>query len=206
MRSTGGFWDAENQQNPLTPGERELPIPITVRPASPHREEKLGFCSNSDEAFAREPIIMPRTSSLDPCGGVWQRKCYEIWLSRFACVSDRKSETRESFSKPEFVVVDLWTIWMDERLGRPFWGAFCLSACEPAIRKQVILSMAWLGRNGTGSFAQLKWRSGHSSYIGSWQPSTHSRHCPGIAYTELATSRLGPTFYGQRFLRADRAS
>jgi hypothetical protein len=32
---TGGFREAENQQNPLTPGERELPIPTTVRPASP---------------------------------------------------------------------------------------------------------------------------------------------------------------------------
>jgi hypothetical protein len=62
------------------------------------------------------------------------------------------------------------------------------------------------GRKRTDDLGQLKWRSGHSSYIGSWQPSTHSRHCPGIAYTELATSRLGPTFYGQRFLRADRAS
>ncbi len=124
--------------------------------ASESAMEKLGSCSNSDGAFAREPIIMPRTLSSDPCGGVLQRKCYEIWLSGFACVSGRKSEARESFSKPEFVVVDLWTIGMDERLGRPFWGAFCLSPCEFAIWKAVILFMAWPGRKRNDGFNLLE--------------------------------------------------
>ena len=64
---------------------------------------------------------MPKTLSSDPCG-VWQRECYDIWLSGFACVSGRKSEACESFSKPEFVVVDHWPIGMDERLGRPLWA------------------------------------------------------------------------------------
>jgi hypothetical protein len=91
-------------------------------PASESTMEKLGSCSNSDGAFAREPIIMSRTLSSDPCGGVWQCECYDIWLSGFACVSGRKSEACESFSKPEFVVVDHWPIGIDERLGRPLWA------------------------------------------------------------------------------------
>ncbi len=37
VRPTGGFREAKNQQNPLKPGVRGLPIPRTARPASPPR-------------------------------------------------------------------------------------------------------------------------------------------------------------------------